>query len=71
MSEDLERTIREALTIRFAKIVDEEVERAKSILAERLNEHVATTAMTVAKFYEVHRMQDRVVITVRDGGTTA
>lgn len=63
----LEAAIRDALTKEWDRIIAEEVGRAQERLAERMHEHIAKTAMSVAKFYEIQHDLDRLVITVRDG----
>lgn len=63
----LESAIHDALNTQLKAIVEQEIAEAQKRVATRLHEHVATTAMRISRFYEMARMEDRVVITVRDG----
>jgi hypothetical protein len=66
MSDRFETAIRGAVNAELEKIAEEEIAAAKERVEKRIRGMVANIALTVSRQYEIRRLQDRIVIEVRD-----
>lgn len=63
--DNMEEFLRVEIKKEISKIIDDEANKASDLVKRRVSEIADSIALRLLKHYEIHSMQDRIVIEVK------